>query len=196
MKILRKLRENMENRGRKPKASVTFYMRCNGFGDIKIMFSYSGRKYTGGSTYLTLFREEFDLLKPNGEPKDMGCERNPRLINGIYVHELLGVIRNTIEERVNDDLAYGRELSEEYLKGLMGEACDRMFAKLGEWSSNIEWNRRISKALREGRPCDFNLFTDVREIGEGAGEHGERGERGEHGESEGAGCEHAKAGGK
>lgn len=154
-------------RGRKPKASVTFYMRCSTFGDIKIMFSYDGKRYTGGSTYLTLFREKFDMLKPNGDPKSTRSKNNPKLVNGIYVHELLGVIRKSIENRVNEDILQGRELSEEYLKGLMNEACTKMFEQLGIWSSNIEWNKRLGKAFEKGMSGDFCTFTDVKLIDDG-----------------------------
>lgn len=156
--------ERVERRGRKPKPSVSFYMRCSTYGDIKIMFSYGGQKYTGGSTYLTLFREEFDLLNPNGEPKNAKKKDNPKLINGIYVHELLRIIRRSVEERVESDLKQGRELSEEYLKGLMSEACSKMFEQLGMWSSNIEWNIRANKASKQGMSGDFCLLDDVKLI--------------------------------
>lgn len=137
-------RNPKDGRGRKPKPSISFYMPSSSYGDIKILFSYNGERYSGGSTFLTLNKEEFAKLKPNGEPKNARRKDNPKLINGILVHELLRVIRNCIEERVKEDIENGNELSEGYVRGLMNDACSKMFEQLGIWCSNQEWNKHHS----------------------------------------------------
>lgn len=141
-----------ERRGRKPKPSISFYMPSQTYGDIKILFSYNGDRYSGGSTYLTLNKDEFAKLKPNGEPKNARSKDNPKLINGILVHELLRVIRNSIEDKIREDLDFGKELSEEYVRGLMNDACSKMFEQLGIWCSNQEWNKRASEYIANFNP--------------------------------------------
>lgn len=143
-------------RGPKPKPSVNFYMSSQTFGEIKILFSYDGKRYSGGGTWLTVTKTEFDKLKPNGEPKKWNDKNNPKLINGILVHELLRVIKNSLEERLNADLREGKELEEDYVKELISTACDKMFQQLGIWCTNQEWNKRVYAAFSNYNPLKPN----------------------------------------
>lgn len=139
-------------RGRNPKPSVSFYMPSQTFGEIKVLFTYDGKRYSGGGTWLTLTKDEFNKLKPNGEPKKWDSKNNPKLLNGILVHELLRIIRNCLEERLNKDLDEGKELEEEYVRDLISTACDKMFKQLAIWCTNQEWNKRVYEAFSNYNP--------------------------------------------
>lgn len=156
-------------RGRKPAPSVTFYMRSSEYGDVKILFSYNWERYSGGTTYISLRRDAFDKLKPNGEPKDACDENNPKVTNGIPVSDLLVFLRQYIVGRVEECIRYGKVVDEAYIKELCSVAAKAMFEQLQVWSSNLEWNRCMYKAMQKGREAlsEFyranlgNMFTSL-----------------------------------
>lgn len=122
------------------------------FGEIKVLFTYDGERYSGGGTYITLTKKEFEKLKPNGEPKNIKAKDNPKLINGILIHELLRLLRESLEGKLNKDLENGLELKEDYVKDLMSAACLNMFEQLGIWCTNQEWNKRVYEAFSNYNP--------------------------------------------
>lgn len=137
-------------RGRKPKPSVTFYMRSSLYGDIKILFSYNGERYSCGSTYISLMAEDFELLKPTGEPKNPNDARNPKIANGIPVSDLLIHLGRYIVGEVEERLSRGGDVDEAYIRELSECASKSMFEQLRVWSGNIEWNRGLAKAMSAG----------------------------------------------
>lgn len=147
-------------RGRKPKVSVTFYMRSSMYGDIKMLFSYKGERYSLGSTYISLMAEEFDMLKPNGEHKDNDSNKNPKLHNGIYISDLLVYLRNFVIEKVEERLSFGESLTESYVRKLSEDAAKAMSEQIGVWSSNLEWNKGLAKALRAGEDAVSDYYKN------------------------------------
>lgn len=148
------------NRGRKPKPSVTFYMRSSEYGDIKILFTYERERYACGSTYISLDASDFNRLKSNGSPKNPKNPMNPRIANGILVSDLLSYLRKYIINRVEEKISFKEPISEEFMKELCSAASKSMFEQLKVWSSNLEWNRRLHKAMSSGKKSLSKFYEE------------------------------------
>lgn len=136
--------------GRKPTPRVTFYMRSCEYGDIKIMFCYNGYRWSGGSTYLSIGVDEFEMLSSDGTPRVAEDVRNPKMANGIPISDLLTYLRLYIVGKVEERLRDGMDVDEVYVKELCGRATKAMYEQLRLWSSNLDWNRNVNRAIEEG----------------------------------------------
>lgn len=145
------------NRGRKSKPSVTFYMRSSEYGDIKILFSYNGERYSGGTTYISLPVDKFALLKPNGEPKKVGDPENPKIANGILVSDLLVFLREYIVRKAEERLSGNKSIDEDFIKSMCSDASKALMEQIEIWSSNLEWNKGVYNAIKKGGDalCEF-----------------------------------------
>ena len=112
-------------------------MRSAEYGDIKMLFSYNGERYSGGTTYISLRTDEFGLLKPNGEPRDAGNPGNPRLAGGIPVSELLVCLRSYVVGRAEDRVRQGGEIDGAWVKELCGSASLAVQERLRAWGHGL-----------------------------------------------------------
>lgn len=165
-------------RGRKATPSVTYYMRSSEYGDIKIMFTYNGNRYTGGSTYISVGVEDFSRLRSDGSPKVEGDVHNPKMANGVPISDLLVYLRRYIVEKAEQRLLLGADIDRSYVKDLCGMATKAMYERLKTWSSNLEWNRCVNRALAKGGDAlnefiGMNLDTMFTSLGIRSDEKGE-----------------------
>lgn len=133
-------------KGRKPKATLRYYMRSREGGEIKAYLTYKGRRLYGGRTAIYTSTEAFADFTTSGELKTPNYTAEQ-----FDICELLRVISDAVLADINAKLtADQQEITPEMFQAAMEKGRTAALEQRVIWDANKEWNKRVTEAAREG----------------------------------------------
>lgn len=141
--------------GRKPKATLRYYMRSKGGGEIKAYLTFKGRRFYGGSTDIYTNSKIFAGFTTSGELKvfDYTAEQ-------LEIHKLLQVISEVVLADIESKIKAEQEIKPELFQKAMEIGRAAAMQQRVVWEANREWNKRVTEAAKEGEKALEEFYKD------------------------------------